>query len=131
MPDEHDRHRSTSAPRTSCTRGGSRKLGGKFDAVPGYHNYTWFKAAKAGASITGQCAELCGRNHADMIAARARPCRRPQFNAWLAAQKAADRRSQHAGHGQQRAQLAAQPAPARSRPPRRPMATPHDHGHLT
>jgi cytochrome c oxidase subunit 2 len=43
------------------------KLGGKFDAIPGYHNYTWFKA-RGPALYTGQCAELCGRNHADMVA---------------------------------------------------------------
>jgi cytochrome c oxidase subunit II len=47
------------------------KLGGKFDAVPGYTNYTWFKipAKYAGTVFTGQCAELCGRNHANMTAA--------------------------------------------------------------
>ena len=38
-------------------------LGGKMDAVPGYVNKTWFKATKAG-TYRGQCAELCGRNHA-------------------------------------------------------------------
>jgi cytochrome c oxidase subunit 2 len=43
------------------------KLGGKFDAVPGYTNYTWFKIPKPGV-YKGQCAELCGRNHANMIA---------------------------------------------------------------
>jgi cytochrome c oxidase subunit 2 len=50
-------------------------LGGKADAIPGYTNKTWFKipldALKEGESqviYEGQCAELCGRNHADMIA---------------------------------------------------------------
>jgi cytochrome c oxidase subunit 2 len=43
------------------------KLGGKMDAVPGYTNYTWFKITKPGV-YRGQCAELCGRNHANMIA---------------------------------------------------------------
>ena len=43
------------------------KLGGKFDAIPGYTNYTWFKIPKPGV-FKGQCAELCGRNHANMIA---------------------------------------------------------------
>ena len=45
-------------------------LGGKFDAVPGHTNYTWFKipAKYAGKEFRGQCAELCGRNHANMIA---------------------------------------------------------------
>jgi cytochrome c oxidase subunit II len=46
------------------------QLGGKFDAVPGYTNHTWFKipARLAGTTFRGQCAELCGRNHANMIA---------------------------------------------------------------
>ena len=43
------------------------KLGGKFDALPGYTNKTWFKATKPGV-FEGQCAELCGRNHANMLA---------------------------------------------------------------
>ena len=49
------------------------KLGGKFDAVPGYTNYTWFKIPsskwKSGTVFTGNCAELCGRGHANMTAA--------------------------------------------------------------
>jgi len=46
------------------------KLGGKFDAVPGYTNYTWFKIPRGmeGHIFRGQCAELCGRNHANMVA---------------------------------------------------------------
>jgi cytochrome c oxidase subunit II len=43
------------------------KLGGKMDAIPGYTNRTWFQAVKTGV-FTGQCAELCGRNHANMLA---------------------------------------------------------------
>jgi cytochrome c oxidase subunit 2 len=42
-------------------------LGGKMDAVPGYTNRTWFKATKVG-TYRGQCAVLCGRNHANMTA---------------------------------------------------------------
>jgi cytochrome c oxidase subunit 2 len=42
------------------------KLGGKADALPGYTNKTWFKARKG--VYRGQCAELCGRNHANMLA---------------------------------------------------------------
>jgi cytochrome c oxidase subunit 2 len=62
-------------------------LGGKFQAVPGYHNYTWFKISKPGVSVfRGQCANLCGRGHARMIATvRAEPP--AQFDAWLANQK--------------------------------------------
>jgi cytochrome c oxidase subunit 2 len=49
-------------------------LGGKQDAIPGYTNKTWFKipldAIKPGQDrvvFEGQCAELCGRNHANMF----------------------------------------------------------------
>jgi cytochrome c oxidase subunit 2 len=51
------------------------QLGGKMDAVPGYTNKTWFRipldAIPEGEDrviYEGQCAELCGRNHADMLA---------------------------------------------------------------
>jgi cytochrome c oxidase subunit 2 len=61
------------------------ELGGKFQAVPGYHNYTWFKISKPGV-FKGQCALLCGRGHARMIATvKAVPP--AQFDAWLAYQK--------------------------------------------
>src|SRR5215203_1484847 len=43
------------------------KFGPKADAVPGYVNETWFKVEKEGV-YRGQCAELCGYNHADMRA---------------------------------------------------------------
>jgi cytochrome c oxidase subunit 2 len=60
-------------------------LGGKFQAVPGYHNYTWFKIPKPGV-YKGQCALLCGRGHARMIATvRAVPP--AQFEEWLSNQK--------------------------------------------
>ncbi len=60
-------------------------LGGKFQAVPGYHNYTWFKIEKPGV-FHGQCANMCGRGHARMIATvRAIPP--AQFDAWLAERK--------------------------------------------
>jgi cytochrome c oxidase subunit II len=42
-------------------------LGGKVDAVPGYTTYTWFKAIHTGY-FHGQCAQLCGRGHAAMLA---------------------------------------------------------------
>jgi cytochrome c oxidase subunit II len=51
------------------------ELGGKMDAVPGYLNKSWFlvpqKALGEGEReiiYEGQCAELCGRGHADMLA---------------------------------------------------------------
>jgi cytochrome c oxidase subunit II len=64
------------------------QLGGKKDAVPGYHNYTWFKASKVGAIYRGQCAELCGRNHADMTA-RVRILSPSDYLTWIANQKQA------------------------------------------
>jgi len=64
------------------------KLGGKFDAFPGYRNFTWFKAPTAGALYRGQCAELCGRNHADMTA-RVKVVTPDQYLTWIANQKAA------------------------------------------
>ena len=57
------------------------QLGGKFDAVPGHLNFTWFKIPKPGV-FRGQCAELCGRNHADMIAT-VRAVEPAQFKVWL------------------------------------------------
>ncbi|HEY1450278.1 MAG TPA: cytochrome c oxidase subunit II [Solirubrobacteraceae bacterium] len=61
------------------------QLGGKFQAVPGYHNYTWFKVDKPGI-YKGQCALLCGRGHARMVATvKAVPP--AQFDEWLSYQK--------------------------------------------
>jgi cytochrome c oxidase subunit 2 len=56
------------------------KLGGKADAVPGYTNHTWFKATKPG-TFPGQCAELCGRNHANMLA-RVKAVPFDQYQTW-------------------------------------------------
>lgn len=61
-------------------------LGGKFDAVPGYTNHTWFKIPKPGV-YTGQCAELCGRNHANMTA-RVRAVTPAEFEQWIADKQA-------------------------------------------
>ncbi len=41
------------------------KLAGKLDAIPGRTNTMWFNATKIG-SYSGQCAEFCGLQHADM-----------------------------------------------------------------
>jgi cytochrome c oxidase subunit 2 len=64
------------------------KLGGKMDAVPGYVNRTWFRippdaipAGKKSVIYTGQCAELCGRNHANMLA-RVIGMRMDDYKAW-------------------------------------------------
>jgi cytochrome c oxidase subunit 2 len=64
------------------------ELGGKMDALPGYTNKTWFKipedAIPEGENqvvFHGQCAELCGRNHANMVA-RVIGMRYPDYQAW-------------------------------------------------
>ena len=57
------------------------ELGGKMDAIPGYTNKTWFKAQEAG-TFRGQCAELCGRNHANMTA-RVRAVPFDEYQAWF------------------------------------------------
>ncbi len=62
-------------------------LGGKVDAVPGYTTYTWFKVTHAG-KYRGQCAQLCGRGHAQMIAfVKAVPP--SEYAAWLKQQQLA------------------------------------------
>jgi len=61
-------------------------LGGKVDAVPGYTTYTWFKAPKPDALFHGQCAQLCGRQHATMTA-QVRVVTPAQYQVWLTRQK--------------------------------------------
>ena len=59
----------------------------KKDAIPGFINEAWFKADKVGR-YTGQCAELCGRDHGFMpIVVLVLP--KAEFATWLAAQQAA------------------------------------------
>jgi cytochrome c oxidase subunit 2 len=87
------------------------KLGGKFDAIPGYTNNTWFKipGRLAGETFRGQCAELCGRNHANMTA-RVRAVRPDQFEAWLDRQRQAIRQAnQAAARQRQRVEQGQQP----------------------
>ena len=62
-------------------------LGGKVDAVPGYTTYTWFKALTPGL-YHGQCAQLCGTNHAAMIA-YVKVVTPEQYQAWLKTQQQA------------------------------------------
>jgi cytochrome c oxidase subunit II len=61
------------------------KLGGKVDATPGYTNKTWFKIPKEGV-YPGQCAEFCGRGHAEMIA-RVRAVSPTEYEQWVSNQK--------------------------------------------
>jgi cytochrome c oxidase subunit 2 len=61
------------------------KLGGKVDATPGYVNKTWFKIPHEGV-YRGQCAELCGRNHANMLA-QVRAVSPTAYESWVSQQK--------------------------------------------
>ena len=56
-------------------------LGGKIDAIPGTVNETWFEADAPGV-YTGQCAELCGIEHANMLAS-VEVLPEAEFDAWL------------------------------------------------
>ena len=60
------------------------ELGGKFDAIPGKTNHTWFRANRLG-TYRGQCGEFCGIFHAAM---QARVLVEPKNNyrSWLAAE---------------------------------------------
>jgi cytochrome c oxidase subunit II len=78
------------------------KLGGKMDALPGYTNHTWFKADEAG-TFTGQCAELCGRNHANMLA-RVKAVPFDEYKAWYDRQ-AADIKAARDAAAKQRAAI--------------------------
>jgi cytochrome c oxidase subunit II len=83
------------------------KLGGKMDAIPGYTNHTWFKipgkfGAKPGGTVFfGQCAELCGRNHANMTA-RVRAVSVEEYTKWLAQRKADITAAEQAGAEQRK-----------------------------
>ncbi|MGH2943899.1 MAG: cytochrome c oxidase subunit II, partial [Solirubrobacteraceae bacterium] len=61
------------------------ELGGKADGVPGHLNFTWFKIPEPG-TFRGQCAELCGRNHADMLA-KVVAVEPAEFTTWLEGKK--------------------------------------------
>lgn len=61
------------------------QLGVKKDAVPGYINETWFTADTEGV-YRGQCAELCGMDHAFMPIV-VRVASREDYEEWLTAQK--------------------------------------------
>lgn len=61
------------------------KLGGKFDALPGYVNHTWFRIERPGV-YKGQCAELCGRDHAHMVA-KVRGVPPADYARWVTRQK--------------------------------------------
>ena len=62
-------------------------LGGKIDAIPGTVTETWFEAERPG-TYDGQCAELCGVEHANMLAS-VQVMDAEEFDGWVA-QRAAD-----------------------------------------
>jgi cytochrome c oxidase subunit 2 len=59
----------------------------KKDAIPGFINEAWFKADQIGR-YTGQCAELCGRDHGFMPIV-VNVVSKEDFAKWLAAQQEA------------------------------------------
>ena len=98
------------------------KLGGKMDAVPGYHNKSWFqipsknlrqgpdRASYQGFDAviySGQCAELCGRNHANMLA-RVIGLSPDDFNTWVGRKAQEIKAAQEAVAKQQKALRAQQ-----------------------
>ncbi len=63
-------------------------LGGKVDAVPGYTTYTWFKVPSPNHLYHGQCAQLCGRQHAFMTAL-VKVVTPAEYQTWLTQQEQA------------------------------------------
>jgi len=64
------------------------KFGPKADAVPGHVNETWFKVPAGREGVyAGNCAELCGSNHADMRA-WVRAVKPDEFEAWAQKKRA-------------------------------------------
>jgi cytochrome c oxidase subunit II len=61
-------------------------FGMKKDAIPGFVNELWFRADEPGV-YRGQCAELCGRDHAFMpVVVEVKS--QAEFDSWLAERKA-------------------------------------------
>ena len=56
-------------------------LGVKQDAIPGFVRDTWFRAQKTG-DYYGQCAELCGKEHAYMPI-HVKVLSQPDYTAWV------------------------------------------------
>jgi cytochrome c oxidase subunit 2 len=60
-------------------------FGIKQDAIPGFVRDTWFRAEKTG-DFYGQCAELCGKEHAYMPI-HVKVLSQQDYSAWVAARK--------------------------------------------
>jgi cytochrome c oxidase subunit 2 len=64
------------------------QFGVKRDAIPGFINEMWFRADTVGV-YRGQCAELCGRDHAFMpVVVEVKS--KEDYEAWLASKKGGD-----------------------------------------
>jgi cytochrome c oxidase subunit 2 len=61
-------------------------LDGKFDAIPGHTNTSWFRARRTG-TYRGQCGEFCGLQHANMLA-RVQVMPPDEFDRWIANEQA-------------------------------------------
>jgi cytochrome c oxidase subunit 2 len=61
-------------------------LGGKTDAIPGRTNHSWFNADEVGI-FSGQCAELCGLQHA-LMKAHVQAVTQADFDAWAKQRRA-------------------------------------------
>jgi cytochrome c oxidase subunit 2 len=64
------------------------ELGGKFDAIPGRTNHTWFRTTRPGSYI-GQCGEFCGIYHA-IMSARVLVQAPQQYQAFVSSRAKAD-----------------------------------------
>ena len=73
-------------------------LGGKIDAIPGTTTDTWFEAEEPGVYV-GQCAELCGVEHAKMLAS-VEVLPQDEFDAWLD-ERLADQRAEGSQLGEE------------------------------
>ena len=73
-------HRSVPPTNTPAT-----SLGVKQDAIPGFVRDTWFRAEKTG-DFYGQCAELCGKEHAYMPI-HVKVVSQADYSKWVAEQK--------------------------------------------
>lgn len=100
-------------------------LGGKADAIPGYTNKTWFQipldALEEGEDrviYEGQCAELCGRNHANMRAT-VRAVTPQEYERYIEGRKLATRQANEAAAEQRQDEEGALP-----QGPDAPQATP-------
>ena len=99
-------------------------LGGKIDAIPGVTNETWFEVERPGI-YDGQCAELCGLEHANMLAS-VEVLPPAEFAAWLATRgpRAGERRARPGGVGGRVRQVPRSRRRRRDRSPDHRLASP-------